>query len=47
MYLGQIGSLLVPKKPEDVVFKGLCPVEANGIIIFELFLLTSVTLTCN
>lgn len=35
LYLGQIASLLTLKKPEDVILKGLCAVDENGIIIFE------------
>lgn len=35
------------KKLEDVVLKGLCALDENGIIIFELLLLMSVTPTCS
>lgn len=38
-------SCLSLKKFEDVVLKGVCAVDENGIIVFELSLLTSVTPT--
>lgn len=38
-------SCLSLKKFEDVVLKGVCAVDENGIVVFELPLLTSVTPT--
>ena len=47
VFIRQTGSLLPLKKHEVVILKGLCAMDENGIIIFELRLLTSETPTCN